>query len=78
MPNVSNSLEFITKSFFGVVNQLHYSPFFFTSLPIMTKASSDFDYDFLVIGGGSGGIASAKRAASHGAKVAGKHLMLIY
>ena len=32
----------------------------------------DFDYDYLVIGGGSGGIASAKRAASHGAKVAGK------
>ena len=31
-----------------------------------------FDYDYLVIGGGSGGIASAKRAASHGAKVAGK------
>lgn len=27
-------------------------------------------YDFLVIGGGSGGMASARRAASHGAKVA--------
>jgi glutathione reductase (NADPH) len=27
-------------------------------------------YDFLVIGGGSGGIASARRAASHGAKTA--------
>ena len=26
-------------------------------------------YDYLVIGGGSGGIASARRAATHGAKV---------
>lgn len=31
---------------------------------------SGFDYDYLVIGGGSGGIASAKRAASYGKKVA--------
>ena len=29
-----------------------------------------FDYDYLVIGAGSGGIASARRAASYGAKVA--------
>jgi len=29
-----------------------------------------YDYDFLVIGGGSGGIASARRAATYGAKVA--------
>jgi glutathione reductase (NADPH) len=29
-----------------------------------------YDYDFFVIGAGSGGIASARRAASHGAKVA--------
>jgi glutathione reductase (NADPH) len=28
------------------------------------------DYDYIVIGGGSGGIASARRAAAHGAKVA--------
>lgn len=27
-------------------------------------------YDYLVIGGGSGGIASARRAASYGAKTA--------
>jgi len=27
-------------------------------------------YDLVVIGGGSGGVASARRAASHGAKVA--------
>jgi glutathione reductase (NADPH) len=32
--------------------------------------SSDFDFDYLVIGGGSGGIASARRAATYGAKVA--------
>jgi len=29
-----------------------------------------YDYDYIAIGSGSGGIASAKRAASHGAKVA--------
>lgn len=31
---------------------------------------ASYDFDFLVIGGGSGGIASAKRAAIHGKKVA--------
>lgn len=30
----------------------------------------EYDYDYLVIGGGSGGLASAKRAAAYGAKVA--------
>lgn len=36
-----------------------------------------YDYDFLVIGGGSGGIASAKRAAMlYNAKVAGKYQVL--
>eukprot|EP00560_Eucampia_antarctica_P009124 CAMPEP_0197826946 /NCGR_PEP_ID=MMETSP1437-20131217/3820_1 /TAXON_ID=49252 ORGANISM="Eucampia antarctica, Strain CCMP1452" /NCGR_SAMPLE_ID=MMETSP1437 /ASSEMBLY_ACC=CAM_ASM_001096 /LENGTH=513 /DNA_ID=CAMNT_0043427601 /DNA_START=43 /DNA_END=1584 /DNA_ORIENTATION=- len=35
-----------------------------------SSKDTKFDYDYLVIGGGSGGIASAKRAASHGAKVA--------
>mmetsp|Transcript_7624 Transcript_7624/g.15336 ORF Transcript_7624/g.15336 Transcript_7624/m.15336 type:complete len:465 (+) Transcript_7624:139-1533(+) len=34
------------------------------------RAMSSYDYDYLVIGGGSGGIASAKRAASYGKKVA--------
>jgi len=32
--------------------------------------STKFDYDFVVMGGGSGGIACAKRAAGYGAKVA--------
>lgn len=32
--------------------------------------SEMYDYDYLVIGGGSGGIASANRAGMHGAKVA--------
>ena len=27
------------------------------------------DYDYLVIGGGSGGVSSARRAAEYGAKV---------
>jgi glutathione reductase (NADPH) len=38
-----------------------------------SAASSDneeFDFDFLVVGAGSGGIASARRAASYGVKVA--------
>jgi len=37
-----------------------------------TRSSNgeDYEYDYVVIGGGSGGIASAKRAASYGAKVA--------
>jgi glutathione reductase (NADPH) len=30
----------------------------------------DYEYDYVVIGAGSGGISSAKRAASYGAKVA--------
>jgi succinate dehydrogenase/fumarate reductase flavoprotein subunit len=39
----------------------------------MTDDTREYDYDYLVIGGGSGGIASAKRAASlYNAKVAGK------
>ena len=32
--------------------------------------SATTDFDFIVIGGGSGGIASANRAASYGARVA--------
>jgi glutathione reductase (NADPH) len=32
--------------------------------------ASSLVYDYLVIGGGSGGLASARRAASYGAKVA--------
>jgi glutathione reductase (NADPH) len=31
---------------------------------------SDFDFDLLVLGGGSGGVAAARRAAEYGAKVA--------
>lgn len=39
----------------------------------MTDGTVEFDYDYVVIGGGSGGIASAKRAATlYNAKVAGK------
>ncbi|MFL6711492.1 MAG: glutathione-disulfide reductase [Sulfurifustis sp.] len=32
--------------------------------------TSSYDYDFIVIGGGSGGLAAAKRAAGYGAKTA--------
>ena len=33
-------------------------------------AAHSYDYDLVVIGGGSGGLAAAKEAAKHGAKVA--------
>ncbi|GAB65812.1 thioredoxin reductase 2, partial [Plasmodium cynomolgi strain B] len=33
------------------------------------ECKSDYDYDYVVIGGGPGGMASAKEAAAHGAKV---------
>jgi hypothetical protein len=39
----------------------------------MSVETDQYDYDYLIIGGGSGGIASGKRAASlYKAKVAGK------
>jgi thioredoxin reductase (NADPH) len=37
-------------------------------LPLITE--SQYDYDLVVIGGGSGGLACAKEAVQHGAKVA--------
>lgn len=36
----------------------------------MSSILRKFDFDLFVIGGGSGGIATAKRAAKYGAKVA--------
>jgi len=36
----------------------------------MSETQNKYEYDYLVLGGGSGGISSAKRAASYGAKVA--------
>ena len=42
-----------------------------TSRPMSTNGDDEsYDFDFLVIGAGSGGIASARRAATYGAKVA--------
>eukprot|EP00538_Stauroneis_constricta_P013111 CAMPEP_0119548234 /NCGR_PEP_ID=MMETSP1352-20130426/2188_1 /TAXON_ID=265584 /ORGANISM="Stauroneis constricta, Strain CCMP1120" /LENGTH=576 /DNA_ID=CAMNT_0007593435 /DNA_START=377 /DNA_END=2107 /DNA_ORIENTATION=+ len=41
-----------------------------SAMRMSTEASGDFDFDYFVIGAGSGGIASARRAATYGAKVA--------
>lgn len=41
-----------------------------TNKTIQDNMSATYDYDYLVIGAGSGGIASAKRAATYGKKVA--------
>ena len=35
-----------------------------------SASESEYDFDYFVIGAGSGGIASARRAATYGAKVA--------
>ena len=35
-----------------------------------TQDALAFDYDLLVLGGGSGGLAASKEAAAHGARVA--------
>jgi len=43
------------------------SPF---SRMMMSTESGEYDYDFLVIGGGSGGVRASRIAAGHGAKVA--------
>ncbi|CAI4777417.1 BGN_3a_G0054550.mRNA.1.CDS.1 [Saccharomyces cerevisiae] len=40
----------------------------FRKLQIRTMSTNTKHYDYLVIGGGSGGVASARRAASYGAK----------
>jgi heterodisulfide reductase subunit A-like polyferredoxin len=37
---------------------------------LTTTMATEYEYDYVVIGGGSGGLASAKKAASYGAKVA--------
>jgi thioredoxin reductase (NADPH) len=38
--------------------------------PAAAIETTDYDYDYVVIGGGSGGLASAKQAATNGARVA--------
>eukprot|EP00554_Chaetoceros_debilis_P016074 CAMPEP_0194113130 /NCGR_PEP_ID=MMETSP0150-20130528/15085_1 /TAXON_ID=122233 /ORGANISM="Chaetoceros debilis, Strain MM31A-1" /LENGTH=557 /DNA_ID=CAMNT_0038802963 /DNA_START=112 /DNA_END=1788 /DNA_ORIENTATION=+ len=40
-----------------------------SALSMSTEDSDEYDYDYLVIGAGSGGIASARRAATYGVKV---------
>lgn len=43
---------------------------FLRSLSSSATDDQEYDFDYYVIGGGSGGIASARRAATYGAKVA--------
>jgi hypothetical protein len=43
---------------------------FLRSLSSSASDDTEYDFDYYVIGGGSGGIASARRAATYGAKVA--------
>jgi hypothetical protein len=45
-------------------------PAFGRVLAMSTNNAPEYDFDYLVIGAGSGGIASARRAATYGAKVA--------
>lgn len=40
-----------------------------SQVQMSTGGDEEYDFDYLVIGAGSGGIASARRAASYGAKV---------
>ena len=41
-----------------------------TSVGMSSSEGDEYDFDYLVIGAGSGGIASARRAATYGVKVA--------
>ena len=41
----------------------------YLSMSSEAESGGDYDFDYLVIGAGSGGIASARRAATYGAKV---------
>ena len=45
-------------------------PFMRGAMAMSTASGGEYDFDYLVIGAGSGGIASARRAASYGANVA--------
>jgi hypothetical protein len=40
-----------------------------STLAMSSEGDGEYDFDYLVIGAGSGGIASARRAATYGAKV---------
>lgn len=59
-----NSRAFVRPSFF------HSSAATASSSTPTKDTSTSFDFDYFVIGAGSGGIASARRAATYGAKVA--------
>jgi ribulose 1,5-bisphosphate synthetase/thiazole synthase len=37
---------------------------------LMTTSNENYDFDYFVIGGGSGGVRSSRIAAQHGARVA--------
>ena len=49
-----------------------------TDVAITDQGSHGYDYDLFVIGGGSGGLACSKEAASHGVKVCMFKLVVTY
>lgn len=55
-----------------VTSFFRFQKFFYMRLKIFicTASSKKFDYDLVVLGGGSGGLACAKEAADLGGKVA--------
>lgn len=73
----STSTNYSTAAFANLrgavssANRVQVRPAFSSSTRVFMSSESDdeYDFDYLVIGAGSGGIASARRAASYGAKV---------
>ncbi|XP_022667207.1 thioredoxin reductase 2, mitochondrial-like isoform X2 [Varroa jacobsoni] len=64
------SIRVLSRSVFGSFRLLHVSAVRPSSMAPIEKTKDGYDYDFVVIGGGSGGLASAKEAAALGLKTA--------
>jgi hypothetical protein len=66
----SEQPNYATSTSTSTIRRLIRPAFTATSRAASTVDDDDYDFEFLVIGGGSGGIASARRAAAYGANVA--------